>query len=258
MLRILLFSVALVAGGSAAWVAFALQPRQGPATAVAEPAPPLPTQKVLVAAGDVAQGQTLSRENLRWQTWPEEAISPGFISRSARPDALETLQGAIVRSRIVAGEPIREEKLVNTDSGYLAAILPAGQRAVAVRVSAENTAGGFILPNDRVDVLHTVQRSGDGQSASESRTILRNVRVLAIDQMADETSSESAAAVGKTATLELTPEQAEVIAAAEASGSLSLALRSAADADETDEPVRRTATAVRIVRGGRIEIVKVN
>jgi pilus assembly protein CpaB len=139
----------------------------------------------------------------------------------------------------------------------MAAILPQGMRAVSTEISAETGAGGFILPNDRVDVIHTVaEDKGGGQSVNVSRTILTNVRVLAIDQQADDTSKE-AVAIGKTATLELTPEQAEEIAAAEASGSLSLALRSTADNDEAPLVRQDNRRVVRIIRAGATETFEI-
>ena len=114
----------------------------------------------------------------------------------------------------------------------LAAMLPSGKRAVAIRVSAESTAGGFILPNDRVDVIQNISSaSAEGKPEQRSRTLLRNVRVLAVDQKADETKGQLVV-VGKTATLEVTPTDAEIIASAQAAGTLSLALRSIADLDE--------------------------
>ena len=263
MFRVVLLIVALTAGGGAAWLALAVR-GESTATAVAQPALPAPMQDVLVAAADVGQGQPLTKDNMRWQSWPESALNPAYIGRSARPDALDTLAGSIVRSRMIAGEPIRDEKLLPLNTGFLSAMLPSGKRAVAVRISAESTAGGFILPNDRVDVLHTSADpgQGDGQTEHVSRTILRNVAILAIDQSIDEKNKDeknkdTKNKIGKTATLELDPQQAEILAAAEATGTLSLALRSAADNGEVptlDRP--QSNRAVQIVRGGRDEVVK--
>ena len=263
MFRVVFLIVALAAGGAAAWLALAM--RGGPAVAtIVQTAPPAPTQDVLVASADLGQGQALTRETMRWQSWPESALNPTYVSRSARPDALETLAGSIVRSRMISGEPIRDEKLVPLNAGFLSAMLPSGKRAVAVRISAENTAGGFILPNDRVDVLHTVaqQAQSEGQKQHVSRTILRNVPVLAIDQSVDERSKDEkgkakAVFVGKTATLELDPLQAEILTAGEATGTLSLALRSVADNGEIPPISRQQASlTLYVIRAGRIEVVK--
>ena len=263
MLRVVLLIVALAAGGGAATLAVAMRGNSTVATVV-QPARQAPMQDVLVASADLGQGQALTKDNMRWQSWPESALNPAYVGRSARPDALETLAGSIVRSRMISGEPIRDEKLVPLNAGFLSAILPAGKRAVAVRISAESTAGGFILPNDRVDVLHTVAKEGqsEGQKEHVSRAILKNVTVLAIDQSVDEKSKdtknrEKVVVVGKTATLELDPQQAEVLAAAEATGTLSLALRSAADNGEvpTLNP-QQSSHQVLMVRGSRGEVVK--
>jgi pilus assembly protein CpaB len=265
MLRLALLIVALSAGGGAAWVALAMQ--SDPAIATITHPEPVVMPEVLVASSDLAQGQALSKENIRWQSWPESAVSSAYITRSARRDAVETLSGSIVRSRIIAGEPLREEKLAPLNAGFLSAFLPAGKRAMAIRISAESTAGGFILPNDRVDVLHTAADQGqsDGPKQHVSRTILKNISVLAIDQSVDERAKDEkskgekntpkAVVVGKTATLELNLQQAEVLAAAEATGTLSLVLRSAADNGES-VPEQQNRQTVRIIRNGHIDVVE--
>ena len=128
------------------------------------------------------------------------------------------------------GEPIREAKLVNAKgSGFMAAILPSGMRAVSTQISPETGAGGFILPNDRVDVILTPRGNRDADKGGvSSETILRNIRVLAIDQTVEEKNGQKVV-VGKTATLELLPSQAETLALSQQIGTLSLALRSIAD-----------------------------
>jgi pilus assembly protein CpaB len=245
LLRVVLLIGALGAGGVAAWLVVAARPDA--VTKVVE-APAPATQDVLVASGDLLQAQTLTKENLRWQPWPLNALNPVYITRSSRPDAIDKLAGAIVRNHMAAGEPIQEANLAPRHAGYLATVLPRGKRAMAVRISAESTAGGFILPNDRVDVLHS-----DGRSPV-SHTILSNVRVLAIDQVVDDNKNENSKAnvIGKTATLELDPSQAEILTAAQAVGTLSLSLRSAADNDDYRLSNRQ---AVRIIRAGHSEIL---
>jgi pilus assembly protein CpaB len=245
LLRVALLIGALGAGGAAAWLVIAARPE--PVTKIVEAAPA--TQDVLVAVGDLLPAQTLTKENLRWQPWPQSALNPVYLTRTSRPDAIDSLAGAIIRNRLGAGEPIREENLTPRHAGYLATVLPSGKRAMAVRISAESTAGGFILPNDRVDVLHS-----DGKSPV-SHTILSNVRVLAIDQVVDDASkndTSKANVIGKTATLELDPSQAEILTAAQAAGTLSLSLRSAADNDDYRHSTRQ---AVRIIRAGHSEIL---
>ncbi|MFD1913038.1 Flp pilus assembly protein CpaB [Halodurantibacterium flavum] len=242
MHRSLILCAALICGLAAFW----LSQREPVAMAEALVPEPPPQAEVLVAAAQIGPGQPLDASLTRWQSWPVEALPTGVMTRDSAPDASAALQGHVARSSFVAGEPIRMDKLAGPGSGFLAAILPSGRRAVAVRISAENTAGGFILPDDHVDVIHSVSRAGpDGSSGGAvSRTILRNVRVLAIDQAVPEDGSQSPTALGKTATLELTPQQAEIIAAAELSGALSLALRAASDSGlaqvEPDEPQDET------------------
>lgn len=260
MLRILILFVALSAAGAAAWLTIGASSDEQ--TAEVQTAPAVASEEVLVVSADLAQGQILDATNVQWQPWPTEGINPGFITRSARPEAVTELTRSVVRSRFVTGEPIRQEKLADPDSGFLSAILPSGMRAVAIRISAESTAGGFILPNDRVDVIHTATRSGENDLlvATASKTILTNIRIIAIDQQTDE-SSDEAVAVGKTATLEVAPGQVEIISAAQASGLLSLSLRSAADGQ--DIPVaavvapKPTSRTVRVFSGGSIQSVEV-
>jgi pilus assembly protein CpaB len=234
MLRIALLIFALAAGGAAAWVAVLMRSESAPVTTIIREET-LPTRDVLVATSDLGSGQTLIKENMRWQSWPESALNSTYITRSARPDAQEKLANSYVRNRMSAGEPIREEDLLPATGGFLSTLLSSGKRAVGVRITAESTAGGFILPNDRVDVLLTVAPQGQGEHFA--RTILRNVPVLAIDQSVDDRSPDEktkakATIVGRTATLELDPRQAEILTAGEATGAISLALRSATDNGE--------------------------
>ena len=242
MFRIIILLVALVAGGGAAWIAFTMR-GETPAPVTVQEAPPPATQDVLVATADLAPGQVLTKESMRWQSWPESAVLPAYVSRSTRPDALAGMVGAVVRGKMIAGEPIRDDKLGPVSNGLLSSMLPAGKRAVAVRITAEKTAGGLILPNDRVDVLHTLESADkpEGQKDYATRTILTNIVVLAVDQTLNETNKDEkgkakAVAIGKTVTLELDPRQAEVLVSAEASGTISLALRSAADNAEVTPP----------------------
>jgi pilus assembly protein CpaB len=253
MLRIVILIAAVVAGSVAAWMALALRSEPTVVTEV-KPAP-APTQDVLVASADIGLGERLTKQNMRWQPWPDTALNPTFISRAARPDALETLAGSLVRNHMTAGEPIREVNLAPLNAGFLSVRLPPGRRAVAVPISAQNTAGGFILPNDRVDVILTVTHEN---SEPVSRTVLRNILVLAIDQTIDgRTKDEKAAAiVGKTATLELDPPQVEILTAAEVQGTLSLALRSAADNSESPGRIE-ASQSVRFFKLGPISVVEI-
>ncbi len=257
MLRIILFSMAVGSGGFAAWLAGAAPQDGPPALSAAEmPAPAI--EEVLVAALDIEQGATLLPEHTRWQAWPADAVQEGFFTRSTDADAAETLAGSVVRARLIAGAPVLAESVAPAKSNLLSAVLSAGMRAVAIRVSAEKTAGGFILPNDRVDVLLAVPcLPENGCSGGMAvRTILKNVRVLAIDQSDGEANGEGVL-IGKTATLELDPAQTEAIVGAEASGTLSLVLRSAADRAEALDPATDQSRVVRVRREGVTEYVTV-
>ena len=195
---------------------------------------------VLVAKGDIPMGQALAPGDVQWQPWPASASSGNFIRKTDRPQAVEDMSGLIARVPFIAGEPIREAKLVNAKgSGFMAAILPTGMRAVSTQISPETSAGGFILPNDRVDVILTrrdpnADKAGAGDSKT-SETVLTNIRVLAIDQNIEEKGGQKVV-VGKTATLELSPNQAETLVLSQQVGTLSLALRSVTDASKSEVP----------------------
>ena len=204
--------IALAAGGIAALLAGR---SDRPAQIVQAPVAPLETVDVLVAANDIGLGHTVSGNDMRWQTWPAAAASANFIRRNDRPDAINQLAGSIARSPFFAGEPIREARLIKgKGSGYMAAILPSGMRAVSTDVTPETGAAGFILPNDHVDVILS-RRDREAEKAAgvevhSSETILTNVRVLAIDQTVEEKGGQRVV-VGKTVTLELTQRQAETL-----------------------------------------------
>ena len=202
-----------------------------------------PVSQILVAKADIGLGQITSAENFRWQDWPQSALSSNYIQRSARPDAAADLVGAVARTPILAGEPITPMKLVKAgDGGVLAAILPAGMRAISTRIKEETGVGKLILPNDHVDVILTTRRKGD----HVAETLFRNVRVLAIGQLIEARDGKKLAE-GNTATLELTPSQTEELAAANSRGEISLVLRSIADMKGDDQIVN---TQVRVMRYG--------
>jgi pilus assembly protein CpaB len=251
--RIVVLAIAISAGGIAAYLASGSSDNK-PAP---EPVAQLPTVDVLVAKDEINLGQTVKAEDLQWQTWPTASASNNFIKRTDRPDAPTQLAGAIARGAFMAGEPIRDQKLVKSDSGFMAAILPSGMRAVSTEIAPETGAGGFILPNDRVDVLLTQHLKnpdprGNQQDIVQTKIVLHNVRVLAIDQAPKEKDGQNSV-IGKTVTLELKPEQATALAASRQSGTLSLALRSIADANATEETIeapQKLTQSVNIVRFG--------
>jgi|SRR5579862_139410 len=255
--RLVVLGVALAAGGVAAYIASSH--REAAPPPAAPPPPPLATVDVLVAKNDLERGKVIGDGDVDWQTWPAASANPTFIKRTDRPDAVHQFSGAIVRVPVASGEPIREPSVVFAKgSGFLAAVLPKGMRAVAMDVSAETAAGGFILPDDHVDVLLTrhdkIAGAGGLIDSLVSETILRNVQVLAIDQAVEEKGGQKNV-VGKTATLELTLDQAETLALARQQGTLSLALRSLVDStpgssDDNDEDSVKKRGPINTVRYG--------
>jgi pilus assembly protein CpaB len=229
MIRIVLLLLCLGAAGAAAWLAHGLMRPPIPAAIEASAPEPEPVVGVLVALADIPRGARVEADALAWRDWPETRLADSYITRAAAPDAIETRAGAVARTGFVAGEPIVMGKLVMAPGGLLAIELAEGERAVAVSVSAESAAGGFVLPGDRVDVLATRNVEGAGPQVS---AVLRNVEVLAIDQTPMTVGTdETEARVGKTATLRLSETQANVLLAAQISARLSLALRAVVDRD---------------------------
>ncbi len=262
--RMAILGVASLAGICCVGVlAHGLAGAKSPAPVVAPPPPPAPSLKVLVARRDLNVGDRIQPADMGWLAWPKEGLNPSFITDGGAATTLpqgqlgrvagqlvdtaktaisnpaegagSSLVGAIVRERISMNEPIIATKVVRSGgSGVLAVTLDEGKRAVALPLTAESAAGGFILPGDHVDVLLTRQLDATGGGAVATghgfmtSTVLRNVRVLAIDQ--NLSALKTASAIGATATVEATPEQAEYLIMAKASGTLTLALRSYADA----------------------------
>lgn len=268
--------------------------------AAAAPVEVRPMAKVLVAAKDLEPGKRLLEADLEWKDWPVDEVNPVFITDGSTPvpakpaaesatakatDAVNRVAkaatelattgaksdyiGSVVREPILAGEPIVSRKIVRAgDSGYLAAYLEPGMRAMAIAVTVESAAGGFILPGDRVDVVLTAETNRDGavEGATKSKfasgVVLQNIKVLAIDQ-ATRVGDDAQAVVGATATLEVRPQDSVLLAQAKSEGELSLSLRSYADTAGPSGATRRPVAAVsqpqavRIYRGGAPEVVAV-
>ena len=222
-------AVAVVAGGAA----FMLRGRDpAPATTMIA-APTVDLDDVLVAAHAIEIGQALSAADFRWQNWPVPAIAPEMLRKST--SNADDMEGAIARVAFLAGEPLRKDKVVKgPGAGFMAAMLPSGNRAIAINIDSNGatSAGGFILPNDRVDVLVTEKLDDGGGSRSNDKmqtsTLLENIRVLAVGQNVQEKNGEKVV-TGTNATLEVTPDQAEQVANAQRNGQLSLILRSLLD-----------------------------
>src|SRR5438270_11915094 len=179
--RIVVLAVALGAGGIAAYLASG---SKEPPPAAPAPVVQIDTVDILVAKGDINMGQVVAANDIQWQVWPARVASSHFIRRKDRPNAVEQLTSTIARAPFVAGEPIREAKLIKANgSGFMAALLPSGMRAISTEISPETGAGGFILPNDRVDVILSKREKNperSGGDAVQSEIILSNIRVLAI------------------------------------------------------------------------------
>jgi pilus assembly protein CpaB len=232
--RLIILSVAVAAAGGAGYVAKNMVAAPPPQVVTDSPrAPAIALQDVLVLSGDVTMGSPLEN-NISWESWPAGGVNANFITRAAEPEALEKLKGSVARVAMYTGEPLRRSKLIGEGQSFMSSILPAGMRAVATAISADTSAGGFILPNDFVDVIMTRRSdTGSGGSGFTTETILKNIRVLAIDQTIQEDEEGKKTRVGQTATLELTPQQAEIITVAQQMADrLTLALRPMADAQE--------------------------
>lgn len=193
----------------------------------------VPMSEILVIKKALGQGEKVQRANIGWQKWPQNAVRKGMITKRANAEARDKFIGAHARIPLFEGDPVNDKKLVVAgDRGFMAAILKKGYRAVSVRISEATGAGGFILPNDRVDVLVTRKQTFEGTgSTTVSELVLSNVKVLAVNQVLGPNKDKEGEqyVIGKTATLELEPKQAEVLAKVETSGQLTLSLRSIAD-----------------------------
>jgi len=231
--RIIVLALAIGSGGLAAML---MSGRSSPPPPPpSQPAAQLDTVDVLVVRKDIGIGQAIAAADMAWQQWPAASATGALVRKNEHPDAIAEFTGAIARLPIAAGEPVRDNRLVKAKgSGYMAAILPPGMRAISTDISPETGAGGFILPNDRVDVILSRRdreaEKATGVESHVSETILTDVRVLAIDQTVEEKNGQRVV-VGKTATLELTQRQAELLAVSRQLGTLTLALRSLADAN---------------------------
>ncbi|MBL8578013.1 MAG: Flp pilus assembly protein CpaB [Mesorhizobium sp.] len=231
--RLIILGVAVAAAGGAGYVAKNMMVPPPPEVIVEDKGPAIDLTDVLVLSADVPMGAALESA-LEWQAWPADGLNENFITRNGEPEALDKFKGSIARVAMYSGEPLRKSKLVGEGQSFMSSILPTGRRAVATQIAADTSAGGFILPNDYVDVIMT--RRSDTATATGgfvTETILENIRVLAIDQAIQEDEEGRRVKVGQTATLELTPQQAEIITVAQQMADrLTLALRAVVDAQE--------------------------
>ncbi len=242
--------------------------------------PPQPVVQVLVAKRELPIGTRLTPADLGWQPWPANALNAAFVTDGAAPalpakmpdkavqkaaraandlvmpqGPIQAFEGAIVKEALAAGEPVVARKVVRAgQSGFMAVVLAPGMRAMAIPINAETAAGGFILPGDRVDVLQSRQDSSGGAKAMLTEVLMRNVRVLAIDQNI-EPAKDSRTIVGGVATIEVPAADVEVIARGKAQGEMQLALRSYADIGGPPGrgvASRASAQGVRVFRAGQV------
>jgi pilus assembly protein CpaB len=202
--------------------------------AAQQTAPVIPKTMVLVAKTDLATGSFLRADSLRWQEWPKEGLADSYIVEGkAKP---EDFAGAVVRSRLTAGEPVTQARVVHPgDRGFLAAVLTPGDRAVTVNVTPSSGMAGFIYPGDRVDLILTTaihSNDKDAQTQHMSETVLTDLRVVGMDQRLTDEKDKKESPIPKTATLEVTPKQAEIVSVISELGLVSLSLRSLATGDD--------------------------
>ncbi len=242
--RIAILGIALVAGAAAFFLMLSQNKDVGPVQIV-EPVKE-ETVRVLISTRDIQRGERLTLEDTNWIAWPKKAVQPTFIT-DENSQARDELESAVARSLIVTGEPIVNAKVVQAGSSSLmAAIIAPGMRAVTLKVSAETSSGGFILPGDKVDIMFTGGRSGKGSA----RTIFKEVRVLAVDTLFSENSG-TAHVAGSNVTLELAPSDAQAFISARESGTLSLVLRSIFKPENELETTERRSSNVSVIRYGR-------
>jgi pilus assembly protein CpaB len=232
--RVVILGAAALAAGAAAFLARGLLGGGTEKVKAAPPPPPVTTNEVLVATDAIQAGAPLTPDSVRWQVWPKSSIDSSFITHDASPDINHVVSGVVAREPLVAGEPLTESKIVHAEgAGFMAAMVTPGMRAVSIGISTESGAGGFILPNDRVDVIVTGQTISTPHRAL-AKTILDDVRVLAVDQTYKEDKDQKVV-LAKTATLELSEKQAEIVEMAQSSGTVSLALRALGDSGLQDK-----------------------
>lgn len=277
---IALVAVAVLAAGGAAFFANRMLGAPRVTNAAVGEAVPGAGVLVLVAAADIEPGKAVGPGAMRWQPWPEDMVRPEYVRNDparegddARKAAAGRFEGLLARRLIAAGEPLTDAKVFERQAvGFLAGTLDSGMRAMSVAVTPESGAGGFVLPGDLVDVIlsHDITQSlprqmqdfgsDAGVVKHAAETVLESVRVLAVDQTVGK-NADGEAVVAKTATLEVTPYQAQVLALAANMGDLSLSLRSldarapvasAPVADVALSPVlaRAMASAERRAEGG--------
>lgn len=234
--RIVILLLALLAAGGAALLVARMSTPQVVTQTVTQQETVVQTRevsevKVLTAVRDMQIGEMVRAEDLRWSDWPKASIQHAHFTAELAPDAIEDLAGAVVRMPIYAQEPVLPQRIVKRgEAGLLPVLMEPDMRAIAIEISPESATGGFVLPNDRVDLILTFEQQASAATGivsdrMVSQTMLKNVRVLAIDQTYATNPEGTSTRVGSTATLELTPTEVELVTLARRIGRLSLSLR---------------------------------
>ncbi len=246
--RIMVLLIAVIAaGGTAMYARSWIERQQSTTVAVAAPAPKEAVHEVLVADANLPAGIFVKPQHLRWQRWPTADVPDSYVLRGKRTDT--DMVGAVVRSFIAAGEPITDGAVVKPgDRGFLAAVLNPGMRAVSVPINPTSSNSGLIFPGDRVDLILTqTLTSGDqdGGTRRVSETVLKNIRIIAMGiEVGDAAEPGKANERAKTATFEVTPQQAESVALLTELGKLSLSLRSLAADQEAEDVIPTRADSL--------------
>lgn len=234
-MRIIILLLALAAAGGAAFLVLQLSKPQIMTKTVTQDQLVIEEREVsevdvLTVTRDFAVGETIKADDLQWSPWPKSNVTEGYYIQTTVPASIETLTGAVVKAALYKGEPLLPQKVViRGEQGLLASMMNPEMRAVSIEISAESASGGFILPNDRVDIVLTYDQRADPERGIRERTIattiIKNVRILAIDQNFATNAEGETARLGNTATIEVMPNEVELVAMAMRLGEVSLALR---------------------------------
>ncbi len=243
--RIIAIGLSVIATGTAVYL---LKGMSKPVQQVKEVT--LVEAQVLVAKKHMSLGERIKTGHLEWRNWPKNSTE-GLLTMARNNRAMQDMIGRVVKREMDAGDPVRVKNLIKADQGgVMAAILPAGMRAITLSVQSASRDSGLILPNDRVDVIFS--------SGKKSETMMQNIRVLAIGAEFDVKKGEKVLTGRKTATLELKPSQVETVTKATGKGTIWLSLRSIKDANIADSEIEEEEIGrdtVSVTRFGRVEYV---
>ncbi|MGF1682440.1 Flp pilus assembly protein CpaB [Photobacterium minamisatsumaniensis] len=191
----------------------------------------------VIALQNIPLGTPLEPKHLKLEYYPEDLVSGSGFSST------EDVVGKLAKNEIFAGDLLRKERLTSPGEGTtLAALISPKMRAVSIRVNDVIGVAGFLLPGDFVDVIYAQKK------ASRAHTVLKRIKILAVDQTAR--TDESKPIIVRAVTLELTPKQAESLITAKSKGELQLSLRNPNDPEEKVKRVyRRTTESVTVIKG---------